>query len=340
MRLHLTSQSRVIHCLVWISLLASVTRAQTFKVGVIEFYGARRISMDVLRGAIGLREGDPIAIQDDKPPEVIENIKNQLLAVPGVAKVKLNSVCCEDGAMTIYVGIVEKGTPLARFRPEPKGEVRLPAEIVRDGEAFEDALLDGIRKGDAGEDRSKGYSLMTYPPARRIQEKFPGYAARYGTTLHRVVRFSKDSRQRALAVQVIAYTPHRDLVIRDLLFAVSDPNSEVRNNAIRALMVMLEAGDPKIHVPVLPLLKLLKSPDWTDRNKSLLAIEVLTRNREPGTLALVRRQVMPELKEMAAWRVPGHSYPALMILSRLKGIPETEANRLIESGRKSEILGN
>jgi hypothetical protein len=67
-----------------------------------------------------------------------------------------------------------------------------------------------------------------------------------------------------------------------------DPDSGVRNNAARALLVFtyLAPKPPrqKIKVPTRPFVELLNSCIWTDRNKSSAALGELTEQRDPVLL--------------------------------------------------------
>jgi hypothetical protein len=47
-------------------------------------------------------------------------------------------------------------------------------------------------------------------------------------------------RQRALAAQVLGYVSDKQAVVGDLVQAMSDPFDDVRNNAMRALLVFVE----------------------------------------------------------------------------------------------------
>jgi hypothetical protein len=42
--------------------------------------------------------------------------------------------------------------------------------------------------------------------------------------------------------------------------------------------------------------------EWTDRNKSSLALEMLTESRDPALIADLRARALPSLIEMARWK--------------------------------------
>jgi len=72
---------------------------------------------------------------------------------------------------------------------------------------------------------------------------------------------------------------------------VTDRNPIVRNNSIRVLAV-LAAHDPNIarQIPPDPFIPMLRSLDWTDRNKALFLLDPITAARDPKALESLRRQ--------------------------------------------------
>ena len=235
------------------------------------------------------------------------------------------------------MGIVEEGfTPLT-WNPVPTAEVRLPDSIRALGSAFEDALWEALRQGDAAEDRSAGHALMHFPGARKIQEQFPALAEANLDLLRTVLHNSAEAGDRALAAQIIAYTANKQAVVPDLVTASRDPAEPVRNNAIRALAVMA-SGDPvTVKVPAEPFVALLESPFWTDRNKSSLALMELTNSRDPELMAALR-PARAALIEMARWKSPGHALAALVIIGRLAGLTEQEIGEAWNSGDREKII--
>jgi hypothetical protein len=311
---------RVVYALLAL-LLALPAAAQVPSIGIIDFYGFRTISEGAARKALGLKEGDRL------PPSRAA-AEARLRAIPGVVAARLEAVCCEAGRTMLYVGIEEKATPGLHFRPAARGSARLPEEIVKAGGDFEKALMAAVEKGDAAEDHSQGHALSHNPALRAIEERYVGYAARDLRNLRDVLRYSAQAHQRALAAQVIGYASDKRAVVPDLEFALSDPDGSVRNNATRALMVIADfaAQNPArgIKIDPLPLVPMLNSLDWPDRNKSSLALLYLTKTRNAKLLTALREQALPSLLEMARWHSRGHAAAAFFILGRVEGLPERE----------------
>jgi hypothetical protein len=243
--------------------------------------------------------------------------------VPGVAEARLNGVCCNDGRMVLFVGVRETGTTGLTFQPTPRGTARLPGDIVKAGADFEQSFMAAVMRGEAEEDRSRGYSLMKDPATRAIQESFPAFAQRDLSLLRTVLRESGDAGVRLL--QVMGHAPDKASVVDDLVAAMQDSSAEVRNNAMRALALFAQYSRNTCRltsVPSAPFVDLLNSIDWPDRNKSSAALLQLTESRDPTLLTELRDRALDSLIEMARWKSPGHAYMPFFILGRVAGMTE------------------
>jgi hypothetical protein len=303
-------------------------------IGLVEIYGLRHVAEAPVRQAVGLEAGDAFP-QSDK--EIIARLER----VPGVAEARLEGVCCNDGRMVVFVGIREAGITAMVFNPAPHGTATLQEDVVKAGAEFDEALMAAVIRGDAEEDRSRGYSLMKDPAARAIQERFATFAARDLEVLRTVLRESGDASQRALAAQVIAYGPDKASVVADLVAAMHDVSANVRNNAMRALALFAQYAheNPSSHlaVPAAPFVDLLNSIDWPDRNKSSAALLQLTEGRDTALLSDLRSRALDSLIEMARWKSPGHAYMPFVVLGRVAGMTEETINAAWER-RDPEVL--
>jgi hypothetical protein len=311
-------------------------------IGIIDFYGLRTISQAKVKQALQIKEGDAIPNSEQDFHKFQNDAEQRLQSVPGVAEARLNFVCCDANKTILYVGVQEKGAPALTFLTAPQGKVRLPDDIVKAGAAFVAAFVEAIQKRDFGDDGAEGYSLMHYPAVRAVQEQFPKLAAQHLSQLRDVLHNSADADQRALAAQVIAYGAERQAVAADLSEAIRDPDGEVRNNASRALWLMAAYGqkhpEAHLHIPAEPFVDMMNSIDWTDRNKSSLALFALTENRDPALLALLRQRALPSLVEMARWRAQGHAFPACAIVGRIANLPEDEIKKECWSGDREVVI--
>jgi hypothetical protein len=304
-------------------------------VGIIDFYGLRSVSENQARAALKISEGDAL-------PDAFAEAKGRLEALPNVAEARLNAACCEAGKVILYVGIRERESLVIRFRPAPRGAARLPARILQSGEAFQKSLEAAVLKGEAGEDYSRGHALSHNSELRSVQERFITFAAEDLVLLRRVLRESSDATHRALAAQIIAYAGNKQVVAADLQFAMRDPDENVRNNSLRALMVLAgyaqTSPHERIRIRALPFVALLNSIVWTDRNKALSALLQLTRKRNPAVLRLLRTQALAALAEMARWKSPGHAKPSFTVLGRVGNVSENEIEEVWARGNRELLI--
>ncbi|MGQ0815343.1 MAG: HEAT repeat domain-containing protein [Gemmatimonadota bacterium] len=316
------------------SMIAARLDAQLPPVGIIDFYGLRNVTRADVAGAIGVQIGDSLTASRGQ-------LRERLLELPGVIDAEVSVVCCDSGRTILYIGLREAGASMLEFNAAPSGEERLPAELVDAGRRFLRALMQGVQRGEAGEDDTQGHSLSLYPPARAEQDIFLAYAATGAEILRSVLRNAGAADKRALAAQVIAYVPDKAAIIPDLVAATRDPDELVRNNALRALavMAMYEQSHPesKLNVPFEPFMDLLNSLAWTDRNKASFALAALTASRDAELLQQLRERALASLIEIARWKAPGHALPAAVILGRIAAIPENDIFNMFQKNREELI---
>ena len=176
-------------------LSVALTAQKSATVGIVDFYGLRQVTEAQVREALRIAEGATIT------ESTLRSAEKRLRSLPGVSDARVDGVCCDNDKTLVYVGIAEKGTPALRFNPAPKGNARLPEEVVRAGAAFDAAFEKVV---DLQEDQSQGHSLMRDPAVRAVQEGFVALADRYGQQLREALRDSDKREQRALAATAAA----------------------------------------------------------------------------------------------------------------------------------------
>ena len=316
------------------ALLAAAAGAQPgrLRIGEIEFYGYAGLDLEAIRARLAVHEGDEIA--EDQMEGVMGRIK-QALQATGV-----EAVCCDAKmGLMIYIGLRGKSARDVPYDPAPRGEARLPDDILAIDRQFSEAFSQAIGKGATGEDQSKGYALSVDPALRAKQIAMRHFATGHEGIIGRVLESSSDAGQRALAARLMGYARQSPGQIAALVRASHDPDTEVRNNASRALWV-LAAGNPKTaaRIPAAGFIEMLYSRSWTDRNKASLLLEALTRGRDAKLLAELRGQAREPLIEMARWRDAGHANAARLILGRCAGIEEKRLQRMVGAGELGPIF--
>jgi len=316
-------------------------------VGIIDFYGLRRVSAAEARRALPLREGDDLTSSEDALRRKVQDAQRQLESSLGVAQARLELVCCEADRLIVYAGIVESGTAAVAVSPAaPQGGVRLAENIVQAGRAFEDALLKAVGRGDTSEDHSSGHALSRDPARRATEDRFVTIAQRDLQRLRDVLHHSSDADHRALAAQILGYAPDKREIVGDLVDAAQDPAAAVRNNAMRALWAIADLANRSpglgIHIPAGPFVPLLSSIQWSDRNKASVALLSLTEARDEGVLGALcaAEEAIPALGEMARWKAAGHARPAFFILGRLAGLPEEQIDAAWARGDREAVIAS
>jgi hypothetical protein len=146
-----------------------------------------------------------------------------------------------------------------------------------------------------------------------------------------------------LAAQVLGYAADKAAVVDDLVYGMSDPSEDVRNNAMRALLVIAEmapgTGRPVPRIPPQPFIALLNSPVWSDRNKASGALMALTSNRDPQLLEALRQpEAITALAEMARWKSEGHAKAAFFILGRIAAYADDVTLKLWGRGEREVVI--
>jgi hypothetical protein len=326
---------KIIFSICIFGLLFISVKAQMPPIGIIDFYGLQTLSDSQVRTALLLKEGDSL-------PDSKAEIEKRLKSLPDIEEVSLNVVCCDSGKMILFVGIREKGTPFLKFRPDPKSKILLPDEIIKTHHSYLEALSKAVLKGDVENDASQGHSLSKNAEVRAFQEKFIALANQNIKLLRRVIYESSNAEHRSVAVQVIAYYKDKKEIVKKLVYAINDADGTVRNDAMRALGVIAQYGlenpSKNIKVPFEPFVEMLNSLEWTDRNKSSIALLRLTEKRDKILLAKLKKNTLNSLIEMARWKSRGHAFAAFGILARIVGIPEEEIEKMWNNGKGEDVI--
>ncbi|MBX7174475.1 MAG: HEAT repeat domain-containing protein [Pyrinomonadaceae bacterium] len=326
---------RLIYGCFLFALLSVSIEGQIPTVGIIDFYGLRSVSKQQIRQALQIKEGD-------KLPESSSEVRKRLESLPNVRVANLNVVCCEGGKAILYVGISEEGSNVLKFRPEPVGKIRLPDYMIKTGKEFENALSEAVLKGENSEDDSQGHALFNYPKLRTIQEKYIFYSKKSLKQLRTVLRKSSDAKHRALAIQIIAYHKNKPKILNDLVWGMNDANENVRNNSMRALSILAsfakKSTQTQIKIPFEPFIEKLNSIEWTDRNKSSIALVRLTEDRNPAILSKLRQKALDSLVEMSRWKSSGHAASPFILLGRIGNFSDEEIYKALNSGNRESLI--
>ncbi len=295
--------------------------SQIPRIGVIDFYGVRRVPESRLRSALAVSEGDRL-------PASKGDIEDRLERVPGVVRARVEAFCCHEDRLVLYVGIEEKDAPHFLFRDPPPGAADLPEPLLAAYRDYLSAFARAVRAGPVTENIVRGHVLSNYAATRAIEDRFQELARANLDALKKALRESADPLQRAAAACIIGYAPDKRAVVDDLQYAMRDSDEGVRGEAIRSLgaIAALGARDPQSGIRVEPtwFIQMLNSIVRSDRTRAVSALVGLTEQRRPYVLDQIRHTAMQSLAEMARWRPLEQALPAYLVLGRAAGVPEQE----------------
>jgi hypothetical protein len=305
------------------------------RIGVIDFYGLRKVSEERVRKALGFKEGDPL-------PSSKAAVEERLETVPGIVRARLQAVCCEAGNAILYVGIEEKGAPHYNYRLPPGEKVFLPEELVAAYHSFLEAEQRAIRKEAVREDLTRGHALSTDPDVLSFQVRFLEYASGNVPTLRQVLRESVDPEHRAIAAYVIGYAPKKIDVLNDLQYALQDSDGSVRENAMQAInaIAVLAARNPELNIQISStwFIEMLNSILWDDRMRAARLLLNLTERPDHASREQMRERALPSLIDMARWKSLDHALPAFLLLGRVLGLSEQAIQDAWTRGERDAVI--
>jgi len=309
-----------------VSLIASgLACAQAPPIGLVELYGVRKVPAERIRSAIGVRTGDPLAVPKAE-------IEERLGKVPGVVAARVSAVCCAGDAAVLYVGIEERDAPHVEFRTPPAANLSLDEAPLLTYRDFAGYFGGPGRAADP-----------TGPTAEAYSKNFEHLARDHADNLHRVLRESGDTEQRAMAADILRYAPLTRAVVDDLQYALLDSDRTVRSTAMRSLQALaprVAAADPDlgIRIELTWFVELLNSLDWYDRDQAATALVGLTQVSDQGALDFMRARALAALIDMARWRTPAHAHAAFVLVGRIAGLKEKDIEQAWRRGERERVI--
>jgi hypothetical protein len=308
-----------------------------FAIGEINYFGYGDLPLQMIRAAVPWHTGDTLTLATFSRKPVEDAIQSAI----GKPPTDVNVTCCDpSGHLELYIGLPGSTSHTVPTSPAPSANTHLDPRAMALYEQGEPLLMQAVARGAAGEDDSQGYMLSNDPALKAVNLAMRSYAIGRESELKKVLQTAKDPKDRRAAAALLGYVRSSNTQAEALSQAINDPDDEVRNNAVRALYVLSAAtatDRPKIDVE--PLIHLLYSGSWTDRNKASLLLLRMTDARNPEVLDSLRKEALAPLIEGGSWvDVPGHSTPFLLILGRIGGIPDQKLQDLIKSGNKDAII--
>ena len=232
-------KSKLLACLLFLAWTA-VANGQQGRIGSIEYFGTKQVDVDKVKSSLPMHEGDMLTV--DKFPGLIPELRNAVKLAIGHDATDVAPGCCdENGNWFIYIGLPGTNVQSLHLTPEPRGTIRFLPGIETLYQQFLDLNMEAV-KARAIEDRTKGYTLSSYPTLRANQLAIREYAIRNLLLIRKVLSESADAEQRRAAAHFLGYTNYSRAQIELLVKASRDQDETVRNNAVRALGVLAESS--------------------------------------------------------------------------------------------------
>lgn len=300
-----------------------------FQVGDVYYFGYGGIDLAKLRAKVPLHPGDQFTFATFDGDKIATTVAN----ITGKPPTDLSQVCCDEAKhVTFYIGLAGSTARPLPAAPVPNGQDHLPPAAIALYDQSMAALGPAMAAGQSGEDDSQGYMLANDPASHAINLQMRTYALGRETEIVRVLQHAADAKQRQAAATLLGYVQRSPTQARALAAAMLDADPDTRNNAVRALAVLAAARDQSdLVIDPTPLIALLYSDKWTDRNKASFLLSRITENVNPALLQALRRDALPALVEGASWD-EGHATAFLIILSRVLGIPPAKVKTLLAAG--------
>jgi len=331
----MTFAAKILLPLVSIAAVAASAEQPGNLIGTIDFFGYGSLDPARLERVLPFKPGDPLPAAElrDEAEQTISRVVDR-------PSVTISSICClADGRFAVFVGMAEASSPYIDFNERPSGDHKFPAAILDVFRKMDQYWQAAILAGHAAEDDSQGYALLDDPDTHLEQIKLRDWARSNFQIVYKILDSSRYQEQRAYAAEALGYLKRSPRQVYALVQASFDANGGVRNNALRALAIVVKAGPELIaEVPAERFIPLLHSPDWSDRNKTALLFETLTVSRDRAVLGALRSEALEPLREMAQWKDWRHAQSSARLLGRIAGIEESQIDKLIAFHNVEDIL--
>jgi hypothetical protein len=248
----------------------------------------------------------------------------EIAKTPGIASAKFSTVTYYDPPGTFVTLDLVDSDRQVTFAPAPTGTYADPEGLIQLWRDYEAAFFQLLNAGEIPAKMGPcpfwhclGFDHPLLVPYREV------FAARVPPHERELVAILRDDKRpffRDAAAFLLAHLPSGDRVVEVEVPAIRDPDSGVRNNALRVLALIAQRH-PEIAVPLDPILDALEFPTTVDRNKASATLAGLV--DRPGLTDATRERIRARsgdvLVAMLALRQPNNHDFAYRILKRLAG---------------------
>jgi hypothetical protein len=295
----------------------------------IDVFGAKHVSNDELIATAGFVVGSPVAFGSEEFGEQLEAATQRLkeryrFAFVEVSPISYFGASPEAGKVFITIDVVEaEDAARLKFAPEPSKDIPDPDGLVAAWLDYDKAVWALQRSGvlkppytcKGGMHCALGFN---HPDLEHREDAFIEKVPSHVAELTAVLRSDRTRERRAAAAFLLAYAKDRKQVINALLPSIDDPSSAVRNNVMRVL-VMIQLHADTVVVPLKPVLRAMRFPTTTDRNKAAYLLAGIAKHVPAADRTRIARELGDVLLVMAAMKQPNNRDPAVDILKAISG---------------------
>jgi hypothetical protein len=295
----------------------------------IDVFGARHVSSEELIATAGFVLGSPV---DFASPEFAEQLgaatrrlkERYRFAFVDMSPISYFGPSPDAGKVFITIDVVEsEDASRLKFAPEPTKNLPDPDGLISRWLDYEEAAWSLQRTGElkppytckGGMHCALGFNHPDLEHREDVFiEKVPGHVA----ALTAILRGDRDRERRAAAAFLLAYARDRKQVIDTLLPSIDDPGSKVRNNVMRVLVMIQQRADAVV-VPLEPVLRAMRFPTTTDRNKAAYLLAGIAKHASAAARARIARELGDVVLVMVAMKQPNNRDPPIDILKAISG---------------------
>ncbi len=209
------------------------------------------------------------------------------------------------------------------FLNSPIGEFQDPDGILESWAKYENLAFELMQKGELLPMDAPQCPAFHCPFGHKhiqlkpFEKRFLEGARKHEKKLISIQAKDKRFEYRAAATYVLAYLKNGKLVVESMVARIRDPDSLVRNNALRVLSHIAEFHH-QLFIPIDPVIAALDYPKVSDRSKAVLILHGLASHSEDNK-ARIREKGAAFLLKLLASGQPGHREPAHSVLRAISG---------------------
>ncbi|HMG52769.1 MAG TPA: hypothetical protein VK601_04800 [Kofleriaceae bacterium] len=276
------------------------------------------------------RHGDALrALLRDPADANVRAVTEAIRADGGYAYVEPSTVTYYEpqGRISyLTIDIVDQRDVAQRmaFSPRPTGTHADPGGLIAAWQAYEAVAFGLLKRGALSPPPADCPSFHCFgdprqPELRSLAAEMAAGVPAHVDELATILRDDSRHDHRGAAAYLLAYARDGRTVVADLVPALHDASSLVRNNAMRVL-AEIALHHPEVDVPVAPIIEALGYPATSDRNKAAATLHRLL--GRPGAAALYPRIVRDAgqiLLAMLRLQQPNNHDYAYKILKTISG---------------------